>query len=399
MLVHRIPFPPDKGDKVRSFHLLKKLSLEFDVYLGAFVDNPRDWQYVSDLQPYCKEVKLYPLKPLKSKLYSLLGFFRGQPLSIPYYWSNALNKWVAKTVSRVSVKYGIIYSSQMAQYLQSVGESIDIRIADFVDIDSDKWTQYATMKSFPMSWIFRREGYLLQRYETKISRDFSKTYFVSETEKNDFARISPESSSKIDYYNNGVDYEYFDPSITYENPYDPVFKNIVFTGAMDYWANVDAVVWFSESIFPLIKSHIKNIRFYIVGGNPVEQVLKLSGIDGVVVTGRVDDIRPYMRFSDLMVAPMRIARGIQNKVLEAMSMARPLVVTSLAYDGIVSCTNYQPDIADSAKDFAELCISSLRNTEQGNLLDSRECIKNNYNWDLNIEKVITFLHKGMIEHV
>jgi glycosyltransferase involved in cell wall biosynthesis len=161
---------------------------------------------------------------------------------------------------------------------------------------------------------------------------------------------------------------------------------------MDYWANIDAVKWFVEQVLQEIRKECPQTRFYIVGTNPSDEVIRLQKNEGIVVTGRVDDIRPYMKHSSLIVAPMRIARGIQNKVLEAMAMAKPLVATSLALEGITPCKHYFPLQADTPEMFAKKCIAILQNKDSRSEPQARQCIKENYDWDKNLAAVANLFY-------
>jgi sugar transferase (PEP-CTERM/EpsH1 system associated) len=192
----------------------------------------------------------------------------------------------------------------------------------------------------------------------------------------------------LDFFNNGVDAGFFDPQLSFDNPFGRDKKVIVFTGAMDYWANVDAVRWFVEKVLPTVQNQQPETQFIIVGSNPTEEVTALGQHPGVRVTGRVEDIRPYLRHANLAVAPLRIARGVQNKVLEAMSMATPVVATPAAMEGIAHCETYRPVIAQAAHEFAQACIRLLDSSaEESRAPAARECIKRHYDWDTNLDRV------------
>ncbi len=376
-LSHRIPYPPNKGDKIRSYHLLEHLTRKYDVYLGAFVDDPSDWQYQEKLKNLCRECCLIPMNPSASRLLSLSGFLEGSALTLPYYRNARLGKWVEDIVSGHSVKKMVVFSSAMAQYVEKYEDCR--RIMDFVDVDSDKWMQYAKSKSWPFDAIYRREGRLLEKYERKIASEFDASFFVSPEEAALFSKIAPESSQKTYHYCNGVNAEYFSPEQVHSSPYGNQEKIIVFTGAMDYWPNIDAVEWFSEEVLPKILERIPDARFYIVGSNPSSAVRKLAAQEGVVVTGRVEDVRPYLYHSKVAVAPLRIARGIQNKVLEAMAMGKPVVASPQALEGIME--NEGCMLAENAENFAVHVAGILEGKEAAH---GRECILKNYDWEANL---------------
>ena len=388
-LVHRIPYPPNKGDKIRSFHFLQALAQEFQVFLGAFVDDVNDRQYVESLQPFCQESFCVNLYPKLQKIRSLQGFLSGEALSLPYYRNAELQAWVDKTIAEQDIQRVLIFSSPMAQYVEKYS-ALHV-VADFVDVDSDKWRQYAANKPWPASWIYKREAEKLLAFEKRFSAQASATLFVSEQEADLFKTLAPELSEKIGFVNNGVDSESFNPALSFASPFSDQHKCIVFTGAMDYWANVDAVVWFAKFVFPLIKQSLPNARFYIVGSKPLKAVQQLAVIDSaVIVTGRVEDVKPYVAHADIVVAPLRIARGIQNKVLEAMSMAKAIVASSAAMEGIPFSADLNVAIADEPEYFAEQVLAYLQ-MPSVSMPINRDYVQANFNWRQNGDKLCRLL--------
>lgn len=350
-LVHRIPYPPNKGDKIRSFHLLKHLAQSYKVHVGAFIDDADDWQYAEALAKLAGgEVKLLPLNPRSATLKSATGLLTGEPLSIPYYRDRRMQAWVDTMLANKPVTRALVYSSSMAQYLMR-HRSLQ-RVIDFVDIDSDKWRQYAEKKAWPMSWVYGREARTLFDYERRVTHEFAAAAFVSVAEAALFKKLAPECADKVFGFSNGVDTEYFSPDLAFTSPYPAHERAIVFTGAMDYWANIDAVTWFAHEIFPRIKRAHPTAHFYIVGSRPAPEVQALAHAPGVRVTGAVPDTRPYIAHASVAVAPLRIARGIQNKVLEAMAMAKPTVVSEQALEGIEALPGQEILLAKDADAFA-----------------------------------------------
>ena len=380
-LVHRIPYPPNKGDKIRSFHFLKALAEKYEIYLGTFIDDPDDRQYVDALKPYCKGSFCVDLQPKWAKLISLSGFLSNEALSLPYYRNQALQTWVDSVIETHDIQQAMIFSSPMAQFLVKHPQ-VDL-VADYVDVDSDKWLQYAKSKRWPASWVYQRESQKLLDYEIDMANRAKSTLFVSEQESQLFKQLAPSVSEKIDYVNNGVDTFFFDPSLTYESPFAQAEMAIVFTGAMDYWANVDAVIWFAQEVFPLVKQQCADARFYIVGSKPTNQVLQLAEADeSIIVTGRVEDVRHYVANAAVVIAPLRIARGIQNKVLEAMAMAKHVVVTPAAMEGIAVTENIQIAVAEEPSAFAEQVVNYLHalNTIA---LENRYYVQAEFSWQQN----------------
>jgi sugar transferase (PEP-CTERM/EpsH1 system associated) len=383
-LPHRIPFPPNKGDKIRSFHLLQYLSSRYTVHLGTFVDDKADWQYADSVKKLCGECCLIPMNPRTSRLRSLTGLLTGEALTLPYYRNATLQAWVNATIQNYGIKKVVAFSSSMAQYVEH--QSHAHRIMDFVDVDSDKWMQYAQTKRWPLSGIYRREGRLLLKYERQVAQDFNASFFVSAEEASLFKSMAPESKGRVHWFSNGVDAEYFSPHGAYPNPYPPDQQILVFTGAMDYWPNIDAVIWFAREIFPQILAKNPQVRFYIVGSNPAQPVLALAQMAGVLVTGRVADVRPYLAHAQLAVAPLRIARGIQNKVLEALAMAKTVVATPQAMEGLDAGLGAGCMIGSTPAEFVECIIPQVCSGPQANP-SGREWVLQHYDWTQNLLKM------------
>jgi len=392
-LAHRIPYPPNKGDKIRSWHELQHLAARHDVCLGAFVDDPEDWQHEAFLRGVCADVHLVPLEPRAAKLRSLRSLVSGEPLSLGYYRSADMQRWVDAKLGEGGQSV-FLFSSPMAQYIGGIGEGTgrpERVVMDFVDIDSDKWAQYARTHRLPMSWVYGREARLLERYEREVARRADASLFVSEHEAELFRAIAPESAETVHALNNGVDHHYFSPDLALDNPFAGG-PNLVFTGAMDYWANVEAVVWFAREVLPLIRERRAEACFTIVGGKPAPAVQALAEIGGVTVTGRVADVRPYIAHADAVVAPLRVARGVQNKVLEGMSMARPVVTTPQGAEGLSCLPGKELWVADGAAAFARACLDALDSPEREAIMTrARARVLGSYDWRGNLAGLESYL--------
>jgi len=378
-LTHRIPYPPNKGDKIRSFHLLQHLSKRYRVYLGTFIDAEEDWRYESEVRKYCLEACFVRLHPFSAKIKSLFALSGKDPLTLSYYRNEKLMQWIRSVCAREPIRDIVVFSSAMAQYVEHLPDRR--RIIDFVDVDSDKWRQYASSKSWPLRWVYQREARYLLNYEKEIAKKFNFSTFVSEKEAGLFQQLAPGSAEKTTFFNNGVDTDYFSPDHSYPNPY-PIGKRVlVFTGAMDYWANVDAVTWFANSVFPAIRASQPDTDFYIVGAKPTKQVQGLANLPGIHVTGAVKDIRPYLMHATVAVAPLRIARGIQNKVLEAMAMLKPVVVSDQAMEGIHAIPGRELVVAKNAGAFIEQILILLASDKQSPMgQQARDRILRDYTW-------------------
>lgn len=391
-LCHRIPFPPNKGDKIRAFHLLQHLSQHFDIHLGTFVDDPDDWAWCPKVEAYCASSHFEALSGWRATLGSLRGLLTGAALSLPYYRSRGLSQWVNQAVERHGIRHVLVYSSAMTQFLPIDAEALQRRVIDFVDVDSDKWLQYARNKPWPLSWIYRREGRCLLAHEQAVIRDFDAGFFVSEPEAALFRTLAPQFAHKVGHFNNGVDTKYFQPDDTLLRPFSSEAPVLVFTGAMDYWPNIDAVTWFAAEMLPAIRARVPGVEFYIVGSSPSPAVQRLASLQGVTVTGRVADVRPYQQHASAVVAPMRVARGVQNKVLEGMAMAKPVLVTQKGLEGIRGRDGHEILLAESADDYAD-CLEALLAGKHPLLGEAaRQCIEANFRWESSLPEVTRLLN-------
>jgi sugar transferase (PEP-CTERM/EpsH1 system associated) len=351
-LAHRIPYPPNKGDKIRSYHWLGHLARHYRVHLGTFVDDSQDLRHLPTVQALCAETYIARLDPRLARLRSTRGLLTGQPLTVPYYAHRGLAQWVRGLLAARRIDAVLVYSGAMAQYVPASLPDRVRSVCDFVDVDSDKWRQYAAALRGPMRWVYGREAARLERFERAVAWRFDASLFVSAAEAEQFRRIAPEVAERVTHADNGVDTEYFSPDHALDCPYPAGEESIVFTGAMDYWPNVDAVTWFVQEVLPAVREARSRAVFSIVGSRPTESVRRLAQVAGVRVTGAVDDIRPYLAHARVAVAPLRIARGVQNKVLEAMAMARPVAVSPQGLDGIGAVAGRELLVADAPRDFA-----------------------------------------------
>ncbi len=391
-LVHRIPYPPNKGDKIRSFNILKYLSERYDVYLGTFIDDPADRTHLDALRPYCRDAAGFEINPLARKILSLSGLLSGLPLSIPYYSKPDMHSWVRKCIEEQNISKALVFSSSMAQYIDNPAFARLVRIIDFVDIDSEKWRAYGRRMHFPLSKIYSREAHTMFAYEVRIAGEFDHSLFVSNAEAALFKDLSGLPGGKVDAVHNGVDLSYFNPDFSAANPYHPDRQVVVFTGAMDYWANEDAVCWFGNEIFGRIRDVVENAEFWIVGSKPTGNVQRLANSPGITVTGAVADVRPFVRYADAAVAPLRVARGIQNKILEAMAMAKPVVATPQAIEGIEIGAEYARLITEDPVKMAEIvCEVLTRNGSDSLGALGRKYVETHHDWDSQLEKINTLL--------
>jgi polysaccharide biosynthesis protein PslH len=378
-LVHRIPYPPNKGDKIRSFNLLRHLSQSYRVYLGCFIDSADDEGAAAPLREYCAELCSVRLAPGWARLRSLTGLVRDEALTLPYYRDAALARWVKRVVTDHSIHKAVAFSSPMAQYL--AGYPGLRTVVDLVDVDSVKWTAYASKRPWPLSAVFRREGERLLSFERRAVSRAAAGVLVTRAEVDLFDRLAPECSDRMHAIENGVDSSYFAPSEAVVSPYMAGEVPLVFTGAMDYWPNVDAVTWFAREVLPTVAAARGDVRLYVVGMKPAPSVKALMRDPRVTVTGRVPDVRPYLQYAAAVVAPLRIARGVQNKVLEAMAMARPVIASDAAACGVSALPGQHLEVAHDATDFAAKVLRAIGPAARADMgAAARRHVVERYSW-------------------
>ena len=398
-LVHRLPYPPNKGDKVRSYHLLKHLAAQHRVFLGTFIDDPEDEVHVPTVRALCAELHVAKLVPRHAKLRSALALLGTQALTLRYYRDAGMARWIDQLAARHAIDAVVVFSSAMAQYAQRLPQVP--MVVDFCDVDSAKWSEYAGNHRWPMSWLYRREGASLLAYERLVATQATRSFFVTEKESALFERLAPECAAKVDTISNGVDATFFAPDPDRPSPFgssgtmpDGTTREVpvVFTGAMDYWPNIDAVVWFAGDIWPSLRRRWPQLRFYIVGRNPPATVQALAS-DSVVVTGTVADVRPYLQHAAVVVAPLRVARGIQNKILEAMAMARPVVAAQCCVAAIDARPGHELVGAETVTDYVTAVAHLLDQPDLANTIGAagRQRVLNSYSWDAHLSRLDRFL--------
>jgi glycosyltransferase involved in cell wall biosynthesis len=422
-LAHRVPFPPDRGDKIRSFHILQYLAKRARVHLVAFADDAADFDPPAVFTDVLASCTILPRGKSQARA-AIEALATNKPVSLTAFASRAMQQAVDRTVAQVSGIY--CFSGQMAQYLPADGPPV---IMDFVDMDSAKFAGFAQDVRGPMRWMMQREARLLGAFERKIAGRVSASLFVSEAEAALFRDGG--AMGRVLAVENGIDAEKFDPAATFtkltnghlpggcrgpvgkvvvtaDSPSSSTSPNwapasagvaagsgevstplIVFTGQMDYRPNIEAVTWFARDVLPLIRKR-HPAHFAIVGRAPTSAVQALAS-DHVTVTGAVDDVRGWLAAADVCVAPLKLARGIQNKVLEAMAMARPVVASTAAAEGIDHAGTI--GVAETAQDFANRITDLLEAPEAAAALGhaAREQVIRRYGWDARLAPLDSLL--------
>jgi len=343
-LAHRLPFPPDRGDKIRSHHVLKALAPIAPVHVGCLAEDARDLAHEHELAALAASHCM----PLRSKPLPLAGIEalgRSESISFAAFRSDRLRRWVEQTLAERNIAAIYVFSGQMGQYVPADWHGR--LVVDLVDVDSAKFDAYAKAGSGPRAWIDAREGRMLRRVEADLARRADETLLVSDAEAA-LLRSRVPGQASIRALRNGIDCEAFDPANV--QPHSALASDgphIVFTGQMDYAPNIAAVARMARAIMPEVRRSLPEARFHVVGRAPTREVQALHGENGTRIIGEVPDTRPWLAGADIVVAPLTIARGVQNKVLEAMAMARPVVVSPEAATGIDAQSNSQLVIAES----------------------------------------------------
>ncbi|HTN14039.1 MAG TPA: TIGR03087 family PEP-CTERM/XrtA system glycosyltransferase [Sphingomonadaceae bacterium] len=333
-LAHRLPFPPDRGDKIRSHHILKGLARLAPVHVATFADADSDWEHEGELAALAASHCLVKRgKPLA--LAGVEALLRGEAVSLAAFSNAALSRYVDEVLKNRPISAIYVFSGQMGQY---VPESYSGRlVVDLVDVDSAKFEAYARTKAGPRAWIDAREARLLRAEEERLASRAAVTLLVSDAEAELLrSRLSEPARAHVRALGNGIDTKYFNPAaiLPLLVMKEEEVPHIVFTGQMDYAPNVDAAMRVIRHILPELRRDWPKAQFHIVGRAPVRELLGYDGRDGVRVWGEVPDVRPFLSGADVAIAPLSIARGVQNKVLEAMAMACPVVLTPGAATGI-----------------------------------------------------------------
>ncbi len=386
-LAHRIPYPANKGDKIRSYHQLQGfVERGHEVHLLAFADDVGDLTYQEDLSRFCASVRIVRLNRHLSKMRALTRLLINQPLSLGYYASPKMRRLIHRSIIEHDFDAVFVYSSTMAQYVPE--DLLSRTVVDLVDVDSEKWRDYAGRAEGMKSAIYGIEWKRLRKYEHEIVSRFAYTILSTNREAalldglDEFTR-----RARLRMITNGVDSNYFQPKSSMDYPSRP---RLVFVGAMDYFANIDGACWFVEEVLPLIRQRRPGVEFFIVGSSPAGRVRGLGKHEGVTVTGSVDDVRPFLHSADVCVIPLRVARGVQNKVLEAMAAGKAIVATREAIAGLRIEDGRQLLVAQTPREFADATLKIIGDRDLRETLSSkaRSFVELEHDWEPLLQKLV-----------
>lgn len=378
-IAHRIPYPPNKGDKIRSYNEVLFLSKRFEVDLVCFLEGTEDDKHLQALQAICRTASGFRRGPLLKIWRLATGFLAGRALSAALYDHGGMRAKIRRLIGEHEYARIVVFSSQMAQYIPD--DQLPRTVLDYCDVDSHKWENYAERMPRYLAWFYRLEARRLFAFENAASRRALATLFITEAERAIYLALGGQGNLVI--LGNGVDTAFFAPS-----PARPEPGRILFTGAMDYFPNEEGVAWFAKEVFPFVRKDHPPARFVIAGSNPTAKVRALARLDGVDVTGFVPDMRAEQAKAHIVVVPLRIARGMQNKVLEAMASGKAVVVGKAAMGGIHAEHGRDLFVAATPEEF-RACLGKLLSDPA--LVDSmgkaaRAYILEHLSWESDLER-------------
>jgi sugar transferase (PEP-CTERM/EpsH1 system associated) len=374
----RVPYPPDRGDKIATYNEIRHLAKQHELHVFCLADGRADLANVAPLHDWVASVTAVPVGMAASRLRALRALVSGRPLSVAAFDEPALHRAIIARFAETPPDLFIVYSGNVAQYADHFAGVP--RIMQFHDLDSLKWAQYAERSSILLRWLYRIEAKRLQDYEGGIARRFSHALVCTDAELGDFGRLFP--GAPVSVVGNGVDLDHFRSAGDAKQR-----GEIVFTGVMDYFPNVDAVVWFCERILPRVREQVPEASLTICGARPAAAVSRLARRPGVRVTGRVPDTRPYLDRAEVFAAPLRMARGVQNKVLEAMAMGLPCVASTAAWRGTVIPQGEGILVSDEPDEFAAHIVRLLRDDgfRAEMARKARAAVEAHYRWEVQME--------------
>lgn len=376
---HRLPFPPNRGGKIRPFHMIQHLGRKHSVTVATLAHTEAERREGQPLADHCESVICEVLPNHIRWLQACGALLSSTPSSVAYFWSNRLFARIREAWQARPFDIIIVHCAFVAQYVRDLACSL--RLLDYGDVDSGKWFDYARSRSFPLSIGYRIEAEKLIRYEKKLAAEFDICTATTLGELEAVRKLNPAVKSAV--IPNGVDLGYF-----HHRTSDPAGSSVlVFLGRMDYFPNIDGAMYFARDVFPLIREEIPQAQFLIVGSAPSRSIQNLSRLSGITVTGHVPDVRPYLERAAVAVAPLRIARGTQNKILQFLAMGVPVVTTPEAAKGVDAEVSKHFVVAEGSESFASRVINLLQDRELRTSLSlsGRQSLATAHSWPASMQ--------------
>jgi polysaccharide biosynthesis protein PslH len=390
-LCHRFPFPPKRGGKIRPFNMIKHLAASHDVTVASLARSPTEAREGEGITSFCSNYVMAEVRNPIQMARMVARLPTATPSSMGFFYSPTLARRVREMLAREQYDLIFVHCSSVAQYVESV-RGIP-KILDFGDMDSQKWLEYSRYKPFPLSTGYWLEGKKLEREESRLASRFDMCTATTRAEWQTLTSYG--NGFESDWFPNGVDSEYFAPS---EEPYDR--NTICFVGRMDYYPNQECMFDFCANVLPRLRERRPQIKLTIVGADPSPAIKKLGRLPGVTVTGSVPDVRPYVRRSALMVAPLNIARGTQNKILEAMAMGVPVVTSGVAAGGVDAVAQEHFLVANTYEDYSAAVLRVLEDrTERDRLARAgRERVLRHHAWAYSMRRLDAVIERCLTNH-
>jgi len=383
-LTPRFPYPPDRGDKLKEFNLIKCLSRNNSISLLSFAEQKEE-HFITHVKDYCEKVHIIPHSKYEGYLKAIFSLFTFQPLQVAYYGSRRMKSLFEDLREKENYDVVLVQLIRMAPYLSKYMGKKVLAIEDAISLVLRRRYQ----RSYGLERLVWYLEYLkVRRLERKMLDKFDSFTVVSKRDKKVFEGYS--GYDRIFAIPNGVDIDYF----SYRSP-PTENNNLVFVGNISVPHNIDAVTFFANQIFPLIKREMPQVKFYIVGANPHKKVRNLANNQDIFVTGFVEDFRSYLYNAVCFVCPLRFGAGIQNKILEAMACGTPMVTTTIGAEGIDAITEDAVVIKDDPKEFASAVIHLILDYEKRKDISirAREIIERNYSWAETVNRLEKLLLK------
>jgi sugar transferase (PEP-CTERM/EpsH1 system associated) len=359
-----------------------------DVYLGSLADEPWGSSEIRALEADCKEVKVFRLPARGRWIHAGLGFLRQKSVTQGAFYSKELALQV-QNWTREPFDAAVVFCSSMGQYIDQFQNRPEKILVDLVDVDSQKWADYAAVAKWPKKWVYRQEARRIGQLEKSIAQQANAVTVVSRDEADLFAKLHP--GFRATPIGNGVDYEYFKPpSDRSDLPQSSGSLRLVFVGVLDYLPNIQGLEWFCNQVMPSLHATIPRVHLSIVGRRPTKKVQLLADRPGVRLIGEVPDVRPYVHEAHLAIAPLQIARGVQNKVLEALACGKPVVATEHAATGIetlggMTVANEPTQWVQAIKELIEPEVYAQKSRA------AREQIVERYSWESQLSPLLDLL--------
>ena len=379
-LTSRLPYPPNRGDRLRAFHFLKHLSRQHELTLASFIADEPERDHVAPLQAFCKDVHIVPMSPRRSALSAGANIWRREPLQLLYYRLPAMRRLLAELVATNSFDAAYVHLFRMAPYVVDYPELY--RIVDLTDVISKEISLSLPFRGLASQLVYGIEKRRIARYEQWVARTFEETWLISEADWQLLAPACP--SANIQVVPNGVDFSQFYPTGQDCQP-----NSLIFVGHLGVFHNIDAATHLATNLLPLVREQIPGCTLSIVGAEPDPQIQRLGQEPSVTVTGFVPDLNEYLNRAAVFVAPLRFAAGIQNKVLEAMAAGTPVVTTSLINEGLGARPDHDLLVADDAASTVRKVVFLLQHEQRREQIARAGCefVRRKYSWNHVVDRV------------